>query len=259
MGKGKKLGELRVMGKEKKQESTDITHHEFSIRGMREARILYRIYREDKSGFKMVFESDIAEKEKGRHEFPMGDIAAYTLMKDIPDLPLKLHVFEYKETGFHIPLAGTTFTYQQLNKGMPLINLRTSGEKPKNYGKLEVVEIQYEQRYSFLDYVFSGLDINLIIGIDLGLSNGNPKDKDSLHFFNYTQNQYVKAITSVGAILENYASSGNIPVLGFGGGLPSIFENQQDLIALNGNIFHPEVNGIMGAINGIIIYIIYSI
>lgn len=36
-------------------------------------------------------------------------------------------------------------------------------------------------RYSFLDYVFGGCEISLLIGIDFTLSNKKPRDPNSLH------------------------------------------------------------------------------
>ena len=36
--------------------------------------------------------------------------------------------------------------------------------------------------YTFLDYIFAGCDVSLIVGIDFTLTNKSPTDPDSLHF-----------------------------------------------------------------------------
>jgi hypothetical protein len=60
-------------------------------------------------------------------------------------------------------------------------------------------------------------------------------------------NQYLKAITSVGSILENYDTYKEIPVLGFGAKIPYLTPNRAShCFALNGNIFAPQVYGMEG-------------
>lgn len=49
-------------------------------------------------------------------------------------------------------------------------------------------------RHTFLEYVFGGCEISLVLAIDFTLSNGDPKDKDSLHYFDPNKNEYLQAI-----------------------------------------------------------------
>ena len=56
-------------------------------------------------------------------------------------------------------------------------------------------------------------------------------------------NQYLKAITAVGGILEFYDSDKQIPVLGFGGIYPGIPKSCH-CFAINGNILNPGIPGI---------------
>jgi hypothetical protein len=49
--------------------------------------------------------------------------------------------------------------------------------------------------------VFGGCEISLAIAVDFTLSNGDPHDKDSLHYFDLNRNEYLNAIKSVGNIL----------------------------------------------------------
>jgi hypothetical protein len=46
----------------------------------------------------------------------------------------------------------------------------------------------------------------LVTAIDFTLSNGNPAEKDSLHYLDMAKNEYLQAIKSVGSILQYYDS-----------------------------------------------------
>jgi hypothetical protein len=64
----------------------------------------------------------------------------------------------------------------------------------------DVCKIQ--KRNSFLEYIFGGCELNLAIAIDFTLSNGDPNDRNSLHYMgNMNRNEYYQAIKSVGEIL----------------------------------------------------------
>lgn len=54
--------------------------------------------------------------------------------------------------------------------------------------------LNISQRHTFLEYVFGGCDINLVLAIDFTLSNGEPKNRDSLHYFDLNNNEYLQAI-----------------------------------------------------------------
>ena len=100
----------------------------------------------------------------------------------------------------------------------------------------------YDEKCSFLDYVHSGCQISLIIAIDFTMSNGNPNDLESLHYFDpQNPNEYMQAIKAVGEILQYYDSDKKIPVYGFGAKLPPYHDIVSQCFALNGNIFDPEV------------------
>ena len=76
--------------------------------------------------------------------------------------------------------------------------------------------MKFDKRYSFLDYVFGGCEISLGLAIDFTLSNGDPNDPKSLHFFDPNKNEYLQAIQQVGTILQYYDSDKSIPAFGFG-------------------------------------------
>ena len=69
-----------------------------------------------------------------------------------------------------------TITLGQLKEGTQQYTL------PKN-GQLTLKGLTIEITHSFLEYVFGGCEIDLSIAIDFTLSNGDPRSRDSLHFF----------------------------------------------------------------------------
>ena len=81
-------------------------------------------------------------------------------------------------------------------------------------------QLEIKKRNSFLEYIFGGCEIGLIVAIDFTLSNGHPSKPESLHFLDMNKNEYLKAITAVGQILQYYDSDKQIPVLGFGAAIP---------------------------------------
>ena len=53
----------------------------------------------------------------------------------------------------------------------------------KNDMKLTLKDLRIEAQHSFLEYVFGGCSIDLSIAIDFTMSNGDPRNRNSLHFF----------------------------------------------------------------------------
>lgn len=64
----------------------------------------------------------------------------------------------------------------------------------------------FHKRHTFLEYIFGGCEIQLAVAVDFTLSNGDPKEKDSLHYMDMNKNEYLNAIRSVGNILQYYDS-----------------------------------------------------
>lgn len=71
---------------------------------------------------------------------------------------------------------------------------------------------------SFADYLAGGCEINLTVGIDFTGSNGNPIEPGTLHYMHDDgqKNDYEKAISSIGRILDKFDTDKQYPVLGFG-------------------------------------------
>lgn len=78
-------------------------------------------------------------------------------------------------------------------------------------------------------------------------SNGDPKSPQSLHFLNPTcPNQYVRAITSVGEIIEDYDSDKFFPVLGFGARMPPDYTTVSHEFFVNGDLSNPFCHRVQG-------------
>ena len=62
-----------------------------------------------------------------------------------------------------------------------------------------------DQKYSFVDFLQGGMEMNFVVAVDFTASNGDPSQHNSLHFVsNQYPNQYVQAIRAVGDIIEDY-------------------------------------------------------
>jgi copine 5/8/9 len=87
------------------------------------------------------------------------------------------------------------------------------------------------------------LQINISVAIDYTASNGEITQPTSLHFLG-PQNQYEKAIQSVGSILEVYDHDRSFPVFGFGG-IPRFLGATRvaHSFPLNGLPTSPDVHG----------------
>lgn len=122
---------------------------------------------------------------------------------------------------------------------------------PIGKGKLTLYNLSLRPRVTFLDYIFGGCEIGVHVAVDYTLSNGDVKDRSSLHYIDPRtgRNQYMDAMHSVLNILSDYDVNGMFPVYGFGGMLPDTPDNAPShCFALNGDIFKPEVNGTKGVI-----------
>lgn len=70
---------------------------------------------------------------------------------------------------------------------------------------------------TFVDYLQSGVGVSLVAAIDYTASNRPQVDPNSLHSMNPATNQYKKALTQVGYVVQPYDADQSFPVFGFGG------------------------------------------
>ena len=88
--------------------------------------------------------------------------------------------------------------------------------KIKKPGKLILEQFQMVPTPNFIDYLKSGLQMNLVVAIDFTGSNGSPTSPNSLHYMGNQPNQYQQVIKGIWDIIESYDSDKKIPTFGFG-------------------------------------------
>ena len=155
--------------------------------------------------------------------------------------------FQWNKNGKQVSLGKNQFTIIELAEKIPL---------KYGIGTMEILRFDKKEEFSFLNYIFNGLQLCLSVAIDFTLSNKEPSNPSSLHYFDESTNPYLKAITAVGQILENYDSDKLFSVLGFGGRVVNLLDKTSHCFAVNGNIFNPEVYGIQGIIDGMILCVL---
>jgi len=106
---------------------------------------------------------------------------------------------------------------------------------------------------SFMDFPMGGTEIAVTFAIDFTGSNGAKHLKTSLHYNNpnynindfFSMNDYEKAISSIGYVLEPYDSNKSMEVYGYGG---KFFgrDNVEFDCPLTDNHEHPSVIGVAG-------------
>lgn len=127
-------------------------------------------------------------------------------------------------------------------------------------GMVKWIKWVVDTKFTFLDYIFGGWDIEVVIAIDFTLTNKEVHDPESLHHIpsedhdNFyvdmegnrikAKNQYYKAIKKICEIVSYYDSDSVIPVYGFGAKLPPYYNSVSHCFALNGNMFDPEIDGV---------------
>ena len=71
------------------------------------------------------------------------------------------------------------------------------------------------KRYSFLDYIRGGWEMNMVIGIDFTGSNGNPAQYGTLHYLDpqgQIPNAYQQTIRSLSDVMKQYDHHQLFPV-----------------------------------------------
>lgn len=174
------------------------------------------------------------------------------------DRNVKVICNNFKSNGNHKHIGTFHTTVRKLTEGPGASNTcwlineerkRQKGSSYKNSGEVLVNKAHTRQVFSFIDYLKGGMEINAFIAIDFTASNGDPKSPQSLHFLNPAlPNQYVRAITSVGEIIEDYDTDKFFPVLGFGARMPPAFTSVSHEFFVNGDPTNPFCHRVQGVL-----------
>eukprot|EP00397_Hematodinium_sp_SG-2012_P002819 GEMP01002827.1.p1 GENE.GEMP01002827.1~~GEMP01002827.1.p1 ORF type:complete len:811 (+),score=120.74 GEMP01002827.1:73-2505(+) len=198
--------------------------------------------------------------------FKQIEISVQQLCKGEEERPIIIEVYDSHrtQTDKFMGYAETSYAdlYRAHQDQKPLLLQLTDPEKDMKcrkkkkinkrptVGCLQIQDVSVISKYSFLDYVNGGLDIELLVALDYTRSNGDPRSKESLHYHDTTEaNEYVSAIRAVGEILEHYDSDKRYPVYGFGAKIPPSRTITSHLFSLKGDFFDPEVSGISGILD----------
>ena len=174
----------------------------------------------------------------------MVSLLTSEMANEDPEREIRFEFFKSQKSGKHINLGFFSCNIAQLKENQ--IQFPMTGRGRNQSARFD--NLVFHKRHTFLEYIFGGCEIQLAVAVDFTLSNGDPKEKDSLHYMDMNKNEYLNAIRSVGNILQYYDSDKQIPVLGFGATVPPSTNRASHCFALNGDIFNPEVDGLEGVI-----------
>jgi len=161
----------------------------------------------------------------------------------------KIECWDREKDGNHQFIGECEATLDMLKDGATEFELENS-KKKSSVGKLHLSEFSIEyKKYTFIDYLKEGTQLNVAVAIDFTYSNGEPKHPNSLHRLTGTPpNEYHQAISSICPIILNYDSDGTVPVYGFGG-VPPFSKEVLHCFSLTGDPNKPEVNGLAGVLD----------
>lgn len=206
----------------------------------------------------LVYRSRPVEGSGTRVSFPEVNASSERLCKgDIwRSIEIQIYISSgEKNTGRLVGSSLVTFydlerCFARREAGKQLLLKLVGSDGEVFCGFLVISVSRFEERFCFLDYVTAGLDMNVLVGIDMTRSNGDPRAPGSLHSLSLPNaeesNEYVKVIREVVSILEPFDSDKRYPVFGFGAKLPPSCSRVSHCFALNGNFLAPEVDGIEG-------------
>lgn len=141
---------------------------------------------------------------------------------------LKFDIFDYDNDGSRDYIGSFEATLNQLRihhaerATFNCVNPEKAKKSGyKNSGVIHVSMFIIDRPDTFVDYIKGGMAINFSVGVDFTASNRDPRDPQSLHYFNHTgDTQYSLAIKSVGEVIQDYDTDQMYPALGFGARIP---------------------------------------
>ncbi|KAF9981454.1 Copine-5 [Mortierella antarctica] len=196
----------------------------------------------DNGTFSPVYKSNVVTSNDDPIWKPFS-IKEVNLCNGDPNRPLKIEVMSHKSSGTHTVL-GTTAVFTAADLSRRSFPHAMAIPPMTGSSVLTIQSFSVTEPPTFMDFLAGGGTLGLCVAIDFTQSNGDPKSPQSLHFKNPTgENDYTRAIRSVGNILQCYDTDKLIPAYGFGGRLGGQVSHA---FPLNGNPNNPEVYGVDG-------------
>jgi len=158
----------------------------------------------------------------------------------------KIECWDQEKDGKHQFIGSCEASIELMKDGATEFELENP-KKKSSVGKLHLKEFSIEKKkYTFIDYLKEGTQLNVAVAIDYTGSNGEPKNPNSLHrMTGNPPNEYYQAISNICPIILNYDSDGNVPVYGFGGVPPST-KQVSHCFSITNDPNKPEVHRLEG-------------
>nr|XP_023648670.1 copine-3 isoform X2 [Paramormyrops kingsleyae] len=213
-------------------------------------------YRQTETGWQLAHRTEVIKNNLNPTWKPF-QIPLQALCGGDMEKSIKVECYDYDNDGSHdlIGIFETNMTrLLQASRVAPAefdcVNSKKK-QKKKNYKNSGVVSVklcQVVKRYTFLDYIMGGCQINFTVGVDFTGSNGDPRSPDSLHYINpQGHNEYLAAIWNVGLVIQDYDSDKMFPAFGFGAQIPPTWQVSHEF-PLNFNPSNPFCAGIEGIV-----------
>ncbi|XP_069490023.1 copine-6 [Ambystoma mexicanum] len=215
------------------------------------------IYKTNHNGVEQLVRRSEVVKNNLNPKWEPFRVSLHSLCSCDINKTLKFKIYDYDSSGKHDFIGEFSTTFKEMQTASSgseveweCINPKYK-EKKKNYkhsGVVVLTECVLEKVHTFLDYIMGGCQILFTVAIDFTASNGDPKINQSLHFINPSEpNEYLKALSAVGEICQDYDSDKRFPAYGFGARIPPNYEVSHDF-ALNFNPANAECEEISGVI-----------
>uniref|UniRef100_A0AC34RA23 C2 domain-containing protein n=1 Tax=Panagrolaimus sp. JU765 TaxID=591449 RepID=A0AC34RA23_9BILA len=209
------------------------------------------IYRLVADGTRQLVHRTEVIKRTLNPEWKPFNISVRSLCQGNKDRDFLIECYDYDNDGGHDLIGVTKTTVNKLASGditeLELINekkQKKKGSKYQNSGVLHIHRAKLEQEFTFLDFIYGGLQLDFTVSVDFTASNGNVTVPTSLHYCNaQSSNEYQMAIKAVLEICQSYNKTKKFNAYGFGAQIPPNYATSH-LFPLN--LQNPEVDGIDG-------------
>mmetsp|Transcript_66242 Transcript_66242/g.191213 ORF Transcript_66242/g.191213 Transcript_66242/m.191213 type:complete len:616 (+) Transcript_66242:108-1955(+) len=188
---------------------------------------LERLNREDQS-WEVVWKSEVI-KDTLNPTWMEARLPLQLLCNDQKDNPLKITIWDYeKHSSSHDLMGFVESTIAELvtkvkEKTIPVLQVKRErrklfgGSKLINVGLLKVLKVSVVNIPSVLQYLSGGCSLDVMIGIDCTIANGEMGTDKCLHYAaSHYLNDFQAGIQKLGTIMENFSRGKHSSVWGYG-------------------------------------------
>lgn len=205
---------------------------------------LERLNREDQS-WEVVWKSEVV-KDSLNPTWMESRLPLQLLCNDKQDNPLKITIWDYeKHSASHDLMGFVESTVAELvakakENTIPVLLVKREkkkwfgGSKLKTVGLLKVLKSSVVTIPSMLQYLSGGCSLDVMVGIDCTVANGEKGSEKSLHYAaSHWLNDYQAGIQKLGTILENFARGKYSNMWGYGA---KIKDEEKDIHLMSDHI-----------------------